>query len=86
MTIRSYYAPITIDFSFEELYLRTEKFQNHRSAKPAMVAVVPGASVYKNEPSAVLKDRLDCALELYHQGKVKKSFSLEITALFITTK
>ncbi|EMY77056.1 hypothetical protein LEP1GSC060_3211 [Leptospira weilii serovar Ranarum str. ICFT] len=65
-------VPIAIDFSFEELYLRTEKYQNHRSARPAMVAVVPGASVYKNEPSAVLKDRLDCALELYHQGKVKK--------------
>lgn len=65
-------APIAIDFSFEELYLHTEKYQNHRSAKPATVAVVPGASVYKNEPSAVLKDRLDCALELYHQGKVKK--------------
>ncbi|PJZ28527.1 SanA/YdcF family protein [Leptospira kmetyi] len=65
-------APIAIDFSFEELYLHTEKYQNHRSARPAMVAVVPGASVYKNEPSAVLKDRLDCALELYHQGKVKK--------------
>lgn len=65
-------APIAIDFSFEELYLHTEKYQNHRSARPATVAVVPGASVYKNEPSAVLKDRLDCALELYHQGKVRK--------------
>ncbi|PJZ56997.1 membrane permeability protein SanA [Leptospira barantonii] len=65
-------APIAIDFSFEESYLHTEKYQNYRSARPAMVAVVPGASVYKNEPSAVLKDRLDCALELYHQGKVRK--------------
>lgn len=65
-------APIAIDFSFEESYLHTEKYQNHRSARPATVAVVPGASVYKNEPSAVLKDRLDCALELYHQGKVRK--------------
>ncbi|MCG6162409.1 YdcF family protein, partial [Leptospira bandrabouensis] len=65
-------APIAIDFSFEESYLHTEKYQNHRSARPATVAVVPGDSVYKNEPSAVLKDRLDCALELYHQGKVRK--------------
>lgn len=65
-------APIAIDFSFEELYLNTPKYQNHRSVRPAIVAVVPGASVYKNEPSPVLKDRLDCALELYHQGKVRK--------------
>lgn len=65
-------APIAIDFSLEESYLKTERFQNHRSARPATVAVVPGASVYKNEPSPVLKDRLDCALELYHQGKVRK--------------
>ncbi|TGM13644.1 membrane permeability protein SanA, partial [Leptospira stimsonii] len=44
-------APIAIDFSLEESYLKTERFQNHRSARPATVAVVPGASVYKNEPS-----------------------------------
>ncbi|TGK28161.1 membrane permeability protein SanA [Leptospira gomenensis] len=65
-------APIAIDFGFEESYLKTDRYRNYRFAKPATVAVVPGASVYKNEPSPVLKDRLDCALELYHQGKVRK--------------
>lgn len=37
------------------------------------VAVVLGARVYKNgQPSAVLRDRLDAAIELYRAGKVEK--------------
>ncbi|EQA35198.1 hypothetical protein LEP1GSC047_1608 [Leptospira inadai serovar Lyme str. 10] len=65
--------PASIDLSIERDYeLRTLHAGNYRSLKPATVAIVPGASVYKNAPSPVLKDRLDCALELYRQGKVRK--------------
>ncbi|TGK18113.1 membrane permeability protein SanA [Leptospira fluminis] len=65
--------PASIDLSIEREYvLRTNHAGNYRSLRPATVAIVPGASVYKNAPSPVLKDRLDCAVELYKQGKVRK--------------
>nr|WP_165778839.1 ElyC/SanA/YdcF family protein [Leptospira perolatii] len=65
--------PASIDLSIERDYdLRTHHAGNYRSLKPSTVAIVPGASVYKSEPSPILKDRLDCAIELYLQGKVKK--------------
>ncbi|MFB5650196.1 vancomycin high temperature exclusion protein [Leptospira wolffii] len=65
--------PASIDLSIEwEYENRTPHAGNYRSLKPATVAIVPGASVYKGIPSPVLQDRLDCAIELYRQGKVRK--------------
>lgn len=65
--------PASIDLSIEWDYEnRSPHAGNYRSLKPATVAIVPGASVYKGIPSPVLQDRLDCAIELYKQGKVRK--------------
>lgn len=44
-----------------------------RSIRPAYVAIVLGARVYKNErPSNSLRERLEVAQWLYEQGKVKR--------------
>ncbi len=65
--------PASIDLSIEwEYENKTHHAGNYRSLKPASVAIVPGASVYKGTPSPILQDRLDCAIELYRQGKVRK--------------
>lgn len=44
------------------------------AASPArFVAIVPGARVYRDgSPSPVLEDRLQCALELYRLGRVRR--------------
>ena len=44
-----------------------------QNLSPAYTALVLGAKVYESgRPSAVLRDRLDSALELYQSGKVKR--------------
>lgn len=53
-------------------YLHSIRSKNYRSLPQATVAIVPGAAVYKLNPSHVLMDRLRGALALYHQKKVKK--------------
>jgi len=61
-----------IDASMEAAYERSRSFRNFRSAPPSTVAIVPGAAVMGLKPSAVLADRLRCALYLYRDKKVKK--------------
>jgi vancomycin permeability regulator SanA len=41
------------------------------SAPARSVAIVPGAAVYRGQPLASLKGRLETALALYQQGQVK---------------
>lgn len=63
---------ILIDLSFELFYKKSSIIHNYRNSPNATVAIVPGASVIKNRPSIVLKDRLECAYLLYKNRKVKK--------------
>lgn len=61
-----------IDSSMEKIYMDNLPSKNYRTAPIATVAIVPGASVYGLKPSAILTDRLRCALYLYRSKKVKK--------------
>jgi len=61
-----------IDLSIFRFYSQSEIIYNYRNSPQATVAIVPGASVVKKKPSIVLKDRLECAFQLYKHGKVKK--------------
>ncbi len=49
------------------------QFKTVETAEPARVAVVFGAAVYRDgRLSSVLRDRMDTAVALYHEGKVEK--------------
>lgn len=63
-----------IDFLFELNYLTIPSFNPETidDMEPFTVAIVPGAGVYKQNPSIVLEDRLNCAAMLYNKKKVKK--------------
>lgn len=42
-----------------------------QSVSPRSVAIVPGAAVFNDRPSAPLRDRLSCSLDLYRGKKVR---------------
>ncbi|MCB1158853.1 MAG: YdcF family protein [Leptospiraceae bacterium] len=64
---------LVIDLSFEIHYLLIESSQKAEAMQPKTVAIVPGAAVYRNKkPSSILRDRLQGALSLYQNNKVKK--------------
>lgn len=44
---------------------------NQTASGPADVAIVLGAAVYRDRPSPVYRERINHAIELYHQGQVK---------------
>ena len=60
-------VPLYVDRSTDP-YL----FETVAAAPTSTVAIVLGASVVRGEPSPVLQERADVALELYKAGKVKK--------------
>lgn len=63
-----------IDFYYEINYLRVPSYnmENIDQMELYTVAIVPGAGVYRQNPSVVLEDRLNCAAMLYNKKKVKK--------------
>ncbi len=63
-----------IDMYFEWNYLKYERvnYLTVNEIKPKTAAIVLGAAVYGNKPSAILVDRLKSALKLYQTRKVKK--------------
>jgi SanA protein len=63
--VQLYYAPVTY---------RLDEYQPpERSGDTPRVAIVFGARVYSRERlSAMLRDRVDTAVDLYHAGKVDK--------------
>lgn len=63
-----------VDMYFEWNYLKYERanYLTIHELKPKTAAIVLGAAVYGNKPSAVLVDRLKSALKLYQTRKVKK--------------
>jgi SanA protein len=65
---------MSIDIYFELNYLRFERAtcENVNELNPKTAAIVLGAAVYGTKPSAILTDRLKCALKLYKTKKVKK--------------
>jgi SanA protein len=65
---------IVVDMYFEINYFRYERVhcKSAEQITPKMAAIVLGAAVYGKKPSAILTDRLQCALKLYKQKKVKK--------------
>ena len=63
---------ILIDLNFELLYIKSGIIKDPSLAKEATVAIVPGAAVYGKTPSPILQDRLNSALLLYQNKKVKK--------------
>lgn len=65
-------SSILIDLNFELLYKKSDISKNYRTVREATVAIVPGAAVYGKTPSPVLRDRLESALLLYKNKKVKK--------------
>lgn len=63
---------VFIDFSFELKYKNIQSSKNLQDIREATVVIVPGAAVYGNKPSPILKDRLRSAVLLYKSKKVKK--------------
>jgi SanA protein len=63
---------VYIDLSMEFNYQNIVSSSDFRDFEPMTVAIVPGAAVNGNTPSAILEDRLKSALLLYKNKKVKK--------------
>ena len=61
-----------IDLYIEFHYNKIISTPDYRMLPKTTVAIVPGASVYGNTPSAILEDRLKSALLLYKYKKVQK--------------
>ncbi|MCC5815412.1 MAG: YdcF family protein [Leptospira sp.] len=66
------FVVFAIDSYMEKIYVENLPSKNYRTVPKATVAIVPGASVYGLKPSAVLIDRLRCALYLYQNKRVRK--------------
>ncbi|MDF3820789.1 ElyC/SanA/YdcF family protein [Leptospira sp. 96542] len=54
------------------VYHKSTHSANLEEIPESQVAIVPGAAVYGKTPSAILMDRLQCGLNLYKAGRVKK--------------
>lgn len=69
--VKRHYAPVTYTIEeYQPAANHSDVPQITPQAAPR-VAIVFGARVYRNERlSAMLRDRVDTAIELYHQGKV----------------
>lgn len=61
-----------VNVSILSAYRESDKAKNFRQLHPAEAAIVPGASVQHNQPSLILQDRLQAAVELYRHGMVRK--------------
>jgi vancomycin permeability regulator SanA len=53
---------------------RNYAYESVSSVPPRSVAIVPGASTFRGAPLPRLKDRLQAALTLFHEGRVKAIF------------
>jgi SanA protein len=64
-----------VKWRYDERIFTAEEYKEEYQATPASprIAIVFGARVYSSERlSAMLRDRVDTAIELYHAGKVDK--------------
>lgn len=55
---------------FAALGVEVTNFARQTSQEPADAAVVLGAAVYRNRPSPVYRERINHAVDLFHQGQV----------------
>jgi len=61
-----------VDHQFDLAYDNSVHSADLQQLPFAQVAIIPGASVHGKTPSTILSDRLQCGLDLYKAGKVKK--------------
>nr|WP_246051895.1 ElyC/SanA/YdcF family protein [Leptospira idonii] len=61
-----------INWRFTRSYSLSKHTSFVEDVPSSQVAIIPGAAVYGKTPSPVLSDRLECGLNLYKAGKVKK--------------
>ncbi|MGD2027365.1 MAG: YdcF family protein [Anaerolineales bacterium] len=53
------------------LGIEVTNYARQTSQEPADAAVVLGAAVYRNRPSPVYRERINHAVDLFHQGQVR---------------
>lgn len=70
-TLIIFLIPFVIYFKISRDY-RPEIYANEDAIPSKYSALVLGAGIWKNQPSDILRDRLDAAIKLYKKGKVKK--------------
>jgi uncharacterized SAM-binding protein YcdF (DUF218 family) len=63
---------LVIAFAAGLMAWRVYSFRNTTSDGPADAAVVLGAAVWTREPSPVFKERINHAINLYRNGRVRK--------------
>ena len=64
---------VVVSFAFLWSAWQTHAYPAHRPL-PSEVGVVLGASTWKNEPSPVYRERIRHAVQLYHDGVVRRLF------------
>ena len=53
------------------LGIEVTNYARQTSQEPADAAIVLGAAVYRNRPSPVFRERINHAVDLFHQGQVR---------------